>query len=350
VNSTESTLDRVATAPRQVGSDFAPLLAQVRGAGLLDRRPTYYAIRCGVVAATLVAGWTAFVLIGDSWWQLATAVWLAVAFAQTAFIGHDAGHRQIFRTRRPNEIIGLLVGDLMIGLSYGWWVDNHNRHHAHPNQEGRDPDIEIPTVAFTEAQVTGRGRLAAFGYRYQAYFFFPLLTLQAVGFHVESVRAMFADFPHRRWERVLLAVHAAAYFGAVFTVLSPVKAVVFVVVHQALLGFYLGCSFAPNHKGMPVLDADDDSDFLRRQVITARNIHGGWFVDIALGGLNYQIEHHLFPSAPCAALRRIQPLVRAHCAAHGLGYAETGLFDSYRRTLRYLRLIGRGGHPAATVP
>ncbi len=333
---------RVPTGVRErPGSDFAQLLAQIRSAGLLERRPVYYTARIALVAVVMAAGWVAFALVGDSWWQLAVAAYLAVAFAQTAFVGHDAGHLQIFRTRRSNAALGLILGDLAIGLSYDWWVDNHNRHHAHPNNDGRDPDIEIPTVAFTARQVAARGRLAALGYRYQAYFFFPLLTLQAVGFHVESVKAMFGDRAHRRWERVLLVAHAAIYFGAVFTVLSPVHAVVFVAVHQGLLGFYLGCSFAPNHKGMPVL-SDDEPDFLRRQVLTARNIRGGWLVDVALGGLNYQIEHHLFPSMPCTALRRAQPLVRAHCAAYGVSYAQTGLLDSYRQTLRYLHGVGRG--------
>jgi fatty acid desaturase len=108
---------------------------------------------------------------------------------------------------------------------------------------------------------------------------------------------------------------------------------------------YLGCAFAPNHKGMPVLSADDDTDFLRRQVITARNVRGGWLVDFLLGGLNYQIEHHLFPSMPRRSLRRAQLIIRAYCLQHGLPYVETGLFDSYRQALRYLHAVGRsGGH------
>jgi hypothetical protein len=56
-----------------------------------------------------------------------------------------------------------------------------------------------------------------------------------------------------------------------FLVLSPVKAAVFIVVQQGLFGPYLGCSCAPDHKGMPVLDATGQSDFLRRQVLTSRN-------------------------------------------------------------------------------
>ena len=122
---------------------------------------------------------------------------------------------------------------------------------------------------------------------------------------------------NRAWEAALLAVHAAGYLTAIFLVLPPVKAVAFIVVQQGLFGFYLGCSFAPNHKGMPVLAASDKTDFLRRQVLTSRNVRGGWLTDFALGGLNYQIEHHLFPSMPRPSLRRSQPLVAAFCAERG---------------------------------
>ena len=79
------------------GSDYAQLSRQVKQAGLLERRPSRYIWRIAVTATLLAAGWAAFVLVGDSWWQLAVAAFLAVMFTQVAFLGHDAGHRQIFR-------------------------------------------------------------------------------------------------------------------------------------------------------------------------------------------------------------------------------------------------------------
>ena len=100
------------------------------------------------------------------------------------------------------------------------------------------------------------------------------------------------------------------------------------------------CSFAPNHKGMPVLGEDEKSDFLRRQVITSRNIRGGWLTDLALGGLNYHIEHHLFPSMPLPSLRHAQEPVRAFCAQHGVAYRDSGFFASYAEVLRHLRTVG----------
>jgi fatty acid desaturase len=104
----------------------------------------------------------------------------------------------------------------------------------------------------------------------------------------------------------------------VFLVLSPVGALVFVVAHLGLLGLTWGRSSLPNHKGMPILSKYDDMYFLRRQVLTARNVRGGWLTDLVLGGLNYQIEHHLFPSMPRPALRRARPAVWAYCLGHGL--------------------------------
>jgi fatty acid desaturase len=144
---------------------------------------------------------------------------------------------------------------------------------------------------------------------------------------------------------VLFAAHVVGYLAVVFWVLSPVKAAVFIGVQQGLLGLYLGVSFAPNHKGMPILAADDASDFLRRQVFTSRNIRGGPLVDAALGALNYQIEHHLFPSMPRPNLRRAQPIIARFCRQHGLPYVQTSLLNSYAQTLRHLNDVGRNPQP-----
>jgi fatty acid desaturase len=333
--------------PRR-GSEYAELSRQVKEAGLLERRSWYYTWKISLTIGLLVAGWTAFALIGDSWWQLGIAAFLAVIFTQIGFLGHDAGHRQVFGTRRANYIAGILLGNLSIGLSYGWWVDKHNRHHAHPNTEGADPDIGTGAIAFTSAQALTSGSFGRLIYRYQAYLFFPLLLLEAVHLHVSSVRALTGRAARRRaWERALIAVHVLGYLTVVFLVLSPVKAVLFIVVQQGLFGLYLGCSFAPNHKGMLILQPDDQCDFLRRQALTSRNVRGGWLTDFALGGLNYQIEHHLFPSMPRPNLRRSQAMIEAFCLQRGVTYSESSLIGSYALALQHLNAIGKLARPAA---
>jgi fatty acid desaturase len=328
------------------GSDYARLSREVRQAGLMDRRTGNYAWRIGVTTSLLAVGWAAFVVTGNSWWQLAVAVFLAVMFTQVAFLGHDAGHRQICTGRRPSYVLGLLLGNLGIGLSFGWWVAKHNRHHANPNTEGADPDVMLRVLAMTPGQAAASRGAARIVFRYQAFLFFPMLAGEALSVHAASVRALSSRPRRHRWaEAALLAVHFAAYLTVIFLVLSPVKAVVFILVQQGLFGIYLGASFAPNHKGMPILRRHDEDDFLRRQVLTSRNIRGNWLTDLAVGGLNYQIEHHLFPSMPRPNLRRAQPLISNFCRQHGLPYAQASLLGSYAQALRHLHAVGTQATP-----
>jgi fatty acid desaturase len=329
----------VTTAPR--GTAYSILSRQIKQAGLLDRRLGYYAAQTALLLTLTAAGVTALVVIGDSWWQLLVAGYFAVLSTQLGFLGHDAGHRQIFRSARGNYRFGVALANLGVGFSYGWWVDKHNRHHAHPNDEDKDPDIGAGALIFTTRQAQTSGPIARVFYRYQAWTFFPLLLLEAINLRVASVRYLLAGRDRARFrEGLLIASHLVAYLAAVFVVLPPGKALAFVAIHQALFGLYLGCSFAPNHKGMPPLSAADNADYLRRQVLTARNVRGHWFTDFALGGLNYQIEHHLFPSMPRGNLRRAQQLVKDFCAGQHVPYLETGLISSYAQALRHLDTIG----------
>ena len=330
------------TADAGPGSDYAQLSRLVRTAGLLRRRRGYYTVKIGVNLLLLFGGWAVFFLLGRSWWQLLVAVFLGVMFTQSGFIGHDAGHRQISGSKRTDDVIGRIHGNLLIGLSFGWWTSKHNRHHAHPNQVGRDPDIGGRAVAFTPEQARERGGLGRLLAGYQAWLFFPMLLLEGLHLHVAGFRTLLGrrSTTVKLVDGTLLAAHIVGYLVAVFLVLSPLQAVAFLLIQQGVFGLYLGCSFAPNHKGMAMFGEDEKVDFLRRQVVTSRNIRGNWFTDFALGGLNYQIEHHLFPSMPRPSLRRAQAPVRAFCEQHGIAYHETGLVDSYVQVLRHLNTVG----------
>jgi fatty acid desaturase len=324
-----------------MASDYSELSRRIKQAGFLRRRPAYYAAKSASTAVLLAAGWTAFLLLGDCWWQLVTAVFLALVFTQIAFLGHDAGHRQIFSTRRANGLLGLVLGNLLIGVSYTWWVGKHNRHHSNPNHTDLDPDVTIGVLAFTAAQASDKRGLVRAVVRYQAYLFFPLLLLEAGHLHVASIKAVLGRRERLdRVEALLLLVHAGAYFAMLLLVLSPLRAAAFLLLQQGLFGLYLGCCFAPNHKGMPMLEEGKEPDYLRRQVLTSRNVRGSRVVDFLMGGLNYQIEHHLFPSMPRPNLRRAQPLVRAFCTERGVSYSESSVFGSYGEALRHLHEAG----------
>ncbi|MGH3516307.1 MAG: fatty acid desaturase family protein [Haloechinothrix sp.] len=327
-------------APPTRGTDYTQLMRLVRESGLLGRRYGYYLTKIALTGLAFAAGWAALVLVGDSWLQLIVAGYLGFMFTQVAFIGHDAGHRQIFNSRKLSTMVGWIHGNLFVGLSYGWWVDKHTRHHAHPNHEGRDPDIDPDVVAFRTEDADARraGWVTKLITRNQAILFFPLLLLEGFYLHIASVRALLTQPSIRaRWvEGLLLVAHLGGFIAVLLVFMSPVKALAFFALQQAVFGLYMGCSFAPNHKGMPIFAQGVKVDFLRRQVLTSRNIRGGPIADFLLGGLNYQIEHHLFPNMPRPNLRQAQILVHEFCTQHKIPYCQTGALRSYLAVLRHL--------------
>jgi fatty acid desaturase len=325
------------------GSDYAGLSRDVRTARLLDRTPWRYGFRAALTVGGFAACWWLLARMGASWLILIPAALLGVASTQLGFLGHDGGHQQIARSRRGNALVGLVAGNLLTGLSIAWWVNKHNRHHANPNKEGYDPDIGRGVLAFTTAHAATRDSLLARAItRHQALLFFPLLTLEGFQLHVASINYLrrTPSAPLRRTEIWTLAAHFAMYLSALFLLLTPGQAFAFIAVHQAVYGLYLGCSFVTNHTGMLVIASDTKVDYLRRQVLTSRNVKGGWLIDQLLGGLNHQIEHHLFPSMPRANLRRARRLVLDCCRDQHIPYIESGLIASYGSALRYLHALG----------
>ena len=322
-------------------SGYSDLGRELRTQGLLRPRPGYYLLLVSVLLGGLVAVVLTLVALRDSWWVLLLAPVFAVVSTQLAFFSHDAAHRQVVRRRRTAEAICLVFGDLLNGLSYGWWIAKHNAHHAHPNDLARDPDVGVGAFVFDDGQAAARTGFAGWMTRHQSLLFFPVLTLEAFNLRISSVRALVRPgVRHRGREAVLLLGHAVLYVGLLVATMTWGQALAFLFLHQALFGVYLGSSFAPSHKGMPVLSEDDASDPLLRQVLTSRNVRGGPWVDLALGGLNLQIEHHLFPSMPRPNLRRAHPVIREHCRRRGIPFQEVSLFGAYGAALHHLHDVG----------
>ncbi|WP_329001730.1 acyl-CoA desaturase [Kribbella sp. NBC_00709] len=322
------------------GSDFSPLLREIKAAGLLERRTAAYAMAIGINVALMALAWAGIVLVGASWWVLLLALPLGILTTRAAFFGHDAGHQQIASSRRLHDWIGMLHGNLVLGMSYAWWVDKHNRHHANPNHTDKDPDVGEGVLVWTLEQAEGRKGLEGWLTRNQARIFFPLLTLEGFNLKVSSIRFLLARRRTQQVELGLMAAHLVLYFTALFLIMSPAQALVFALVHHMIFGLHLGSVFAPNHKGMEMPDDDTNWGHLEKQVLTSRNVNGGLVTDWMMGGLNYQIEHHLFPSMPRANLRFAQPMVRAYCESIGMPYVTTSLIDSYRLGLRHMHDVG----------
>jgi fatty acid desaturase len=314
----------------------------VRESGLLHRTRWFYLGLVALLTLALGGAITGFILLGDSWFQLLMAAALGLIFTQFAFLAHEASHRQVLESGPANDRAGRILAAGVVGISYSWWMTKHTRHHANPNRVGKDPDIEFDTISFTETDAARQRGLLALIARRQGWLFFPLLTLEGLNLHARSIRTLFDRGPVKgRWiELGLIAVRFAVYLGAIFWVLPLGMAFAFLGVQLAVFGVYMGASFAPNHKGMPLIPADVKLDFLSKQVLTSRNISGGLWASALLGGLNYQVEHHLFPNMPRPHLAKAREIVREHCRTLDVPYTETTLVRSYGIVIRYLNEVG----------
>lgn len=343
---------RTPAAQRHV-STYSELLRRIQAADLLRRRRGWVWGRIAATVGAFAAVWLAVFVIGDSWFQLLPAAAFAVVLTQVMFLSHDGAHRQMFASHRWNEWVSRVLGNAFGGLSYGWWMHKHNTHHGSPNEERRDPDIGDGVVAFTPEVAAGKRGAGAWVVRHQGWLFVPLLLLEGLNLHIASIQVItrrLNPVKHARVEQALIGCRLTAYVVVLVLVMSPGKAAAFVGVQLALFGLLLGGAFAPNHTGMPIVPAGSRIDFLRRQVLMSRNVRGGWLVDFSMGGLNYQVEHHLFPSMPRANLRAAQPIVLAYCEENGIEYTQSTLWASYRTVLRYLNDVGIGRRDPFTCP
>ncbi len=328
------------SAPPVFANEYAELKRLMKQKGLLKKQPIYYTCKILLTMGLLAVSLVFLFVVNNFWLQILNAAYLGFVFTQVSFLAHDIGHRQVFCTPRITDISGLLMGNFLLGWSWGWWIDRHNKHHGSPNQLDLDPDIAMPLLAFTEKEALSRQGFLRFMAKYQAYLFFPLLLLVVFSGLLWGIQFLLQKKAKYLLAEVLLMVaHYLLYFGLLLTRLNIWQAVLFFVVNYALRGLYFGSVFAPNHKGMLVLDKDNPLDFLHQQVLTSRNVKASLFTDFWYGGLNYQIEHHLFPTMPRNRLKEAQQIVKAFCKEHSIAYHETGMLQSYREILHSLHEI-----------
>lgn len=318
-------------------NDYVELKKLIKHHKLLDKQPLYYIYKISATLGLFVCSIIFLFVIHNFWFQIFNAVLLAIASAQLGFLGHDGGHRQVFHSTRKNEILTLITGNVLIGMSNGWWLIKHNAHHSHPNEVDMDPDIDLGALAFSEEDARRTKGFQRLIIKHQKYFFFPLLGLLGISLQKRSIGYLLQNKDKdRALEAVLLILHHVLYLSLLFFCLNPWQALIFMLIHQAFFGLFLGSAFAPNHKGMPILEKGSRIDFLRRQVLTSRNVRSGLMNDFWYGGLNYQVEHHLFPSMPRNNLKQAQKIVKAYCQEHAIAYYETSMVQSFREILRYL--------------
>lgn len=329
--------------------DYVTLRKQVIEARLLERQYGYYAFKIVTTIAMLLFGGALLFLFTSVWLQLLAVIGIAFFLMQVGLLGHDAGHQAIFKSSRWNDRFGHVFLTLLVGLAYSYWVDRHNKHHANPNDE-EDPDF--PVFALTEEMMNRKKGICKFIARrqhmlfvlYTGYFLFDLCK-SGVMFNMRLKGSV------AKWaELFLLGVHTALFWVAPFFLFSWWKALIIVLGVRFLWGVYFGSIVASNHKGMKVMEGEEQLGFVERQILTTRNVRNGIITDYIYGGLNNQLEHHLFPTMPRNNFKKCKPLVKEFCAANNLPYEETGVIRSYRLILAELRKIALSAKQRASSP
>jgi fatty acid desaturase len=317
------------------------LRAEVLAAGILDRSLSFYLpLIAAAFAGYALSAWAIFVTDGVVWLTFA-CLGFTLATVQLAGLMHDAGHRAAFRSTRLNNLLGMAT-TAAIGMVFPNWVLRHNLHHAHPNQEELDPDLEVPFLVLNESDYAGKDPVQRFFARWQAYYYYPLGGLVSFSNRLGSITYFLQHRSRANLARLTLYLPAIfLLFPAPFLLFPLEKAIyVFLLVHVST-GIYLASCFAPNHKGMPAIARDADVSFLEQQVRTSRNVKGGLFTDFFLVGLNHQVEHHLFPACPRNKLRRLGPYVRQLCEEQGLPYTQVGFLRTNRILVGHLHSVSR---------
>ncbi len=315
---------------------YRDLRIEVSEAGILDRDYFYYGSL--IIISLLGFFFSCFLLLFELRTILAPVFLVCFLFFSIQLSGlfHDAGHRAIFKSARNNDILGYLIA-FIANVSFSYWKYKHNKHHANPNEIDSDPDLDIPLFSYTTHKVQKNFFTRAM-FKYQSYLYYPLGLFSL--FYLRQLGLFYIKDNFKTLMLLeILAIAVSSFFWYVlpFIILGPYAAMVFIVLTNFGVGVYLANIFAPNHKGMPQVEKGAKISFIEQQINTARNVRSNWLLDILYVGLNYQIEHHLFPNCPRNKLGQITPYVKRLCREMKLDYTEAGVIESNKIIVRELR-------------
>jgi fatty acid desaturase/predicted heme/steroid binding protein len=357
---------------------YRDLRAKLVMMGMFKSSKLFYAYKCSFNMAMWATA-VAMVYFSDSFaMHLGSALLLGLFWQQCGWLAHDFLHHQVFKQRKYGDLVGIFWGDLMQGYSMQWWKNKHNGHHAVPNlhnstavsQDG-DPDIDtMPLLAWSLKQAQSFRELRADGkdspfvkfmIRWQAFTYFPILLLARLSWLNESFKTAYGlgastenaklemqrkGLQYPLLERAGIALHWAwvAALSSGFGRFSVGYSLMYFLTATCSCGLFLALVFGLGHNGMATYDATTRPDFWKLQVTTTRNITGGhgfpqFFVDWLCGGLQYQVDHHLFPMMPRHNLAKCHKLVESFCKEWGVKYHEADLVDGTVEVLQHLQKV-----------
>jgi fatty acid desaturase len=325
--------------------ELARLQTCANDLGLTKRRLFTCFPRIAIVTASITVCWASLAFARHSVVSLvADAFCLSLALGQAGLVAHDAAHNQFSRSRVVNRLLARYHWEVLLGISYQWWVQKHNRHHRNPNVIGLDPDLEISWLNVSGHIKPDRYWLRRWVLTHQRQSFIFLMMAEAL-----HVRWVSATFILKRCRQGLTSEVISTTASLVFFVAYPIytlgiaRGLLFFAAAHAFLGIYLGILFLPNHIGQSLSNLNDTPGILK-QITASRNIRVpggfGWL----FGGLHRQIEHHLFPTVLSRNLSALTREVEISCARLGIQYCEMGLVSAVRKVLRHVDCNAQTAH------
>ncbi|KAL6493984.1 Delta 8 Fatty Acid Desaturase [Orobanche gracilis] len=276
---------------------------------------------------------------------------LGFAWIQVAYLGHDSGHYQMMSTRGFNKLTQILAGNCLTGISIAWWKWTHNAHHLACNSLDYDPDLQhLPVFAvsskfFNSITSVFYGReltfdsLSRFFVCYQHFTYYPVMCVARVNLYVQTFLLLFSKrkIPDRAYNIIGILVFWTWFPILVSFLPNWTERVAFVMASFCATAVQ-HVQFTLNHFGANVyVGAPKGNNWFEKQTSGTIDISCSPSMDWFFGGLQFQLEHHLFPRLPRCQLRNVSPMVQELCRKHNLPYRSMSFFEANKWTLKTLR-------------
>lgn len=259
--------------------------------------------------------------------------WLAIGLASCGGITlvwwiHNAGHDAFFESKHSTKAIIETLGILFLGMpQIEYHYEIHRRHHGFTNVIGKDGALDTGPVIWHEKMLSGE-RSGPIPFQAELWFFVILpMTWPLINFR--CIQILFSRKSYARLAGLALR----------WTVLPYLLGYdwAFLMIPILVTGFVLGFSASLNHFHM-AMDDQPVAPFPENIFLTTQNLsHRGWFATWLTGGLNFHVEHHLFPNVPSANLRKLAPLVEEFARQNALPYQVCNGAEAIGKLRRRLR-------------
>jgi fatty acid desaturase len=312
------------------------LHAEIRAQGLFESS-RFWQRKLLIWTPAFFLSYLALLASPFGWLWLPLVPIASVAMLTMGFVGHDAGHYALSRKRWVNDFWGQFGMTILCGMSFGFWRSRHNLHHARCQEIDGDPDMHFGFLFSVYPNSTSwQTPLGRFFLRIQKWSFWPLSAFYWITLRYDAIRDLFQRPRETKLDRFLLPLHWLLLLVVPGLVFGWPAAVAAYVAVSCLSSLMTASVFIPNHIGMRRLHPGQQLSYLEQQITTSRNITNPRLFDFYYGGLNSQIEHHLFPRVSHDRYRAMRPIVRAFCKRRGISYQQVGLYRALASVGRHL--------------